>query len=67
MSQGVALGIVIAIIVGLLAIFFVSFVLYRKTPIPEGCEDIKASEEKCSACAESSCPIYIAMQGRDKK
>ena len=45
----------ISILVALLIIFFVSFVVYRRTPVPKGCEDILASEEKCGACSHTEC------------
>ena len=48
----------ISILVALLAVFIVSFVLYKRTPVPKGCEDIKISEEKCSACSNKECAIY---------
>lgn len=48
----------ISILVALLVVFIVSFVLYKRTPVPKGCEDIKISEEKCSACNNKECAIY---------
>ena len=48
----------IGILLVLLAIFIVSFVLYKRTPIPKGCEDIKISEEKCGSCHNKDCAIY---------
>ena len=48
----------ISILVALLVIFIVSFVVYMKTPAPKGCEDIKASEEHCSNCSNSSCQFH---------
>lgn len=64
MSQGAYLAIAISIIVVLLATFIISFVLYRRTPVPKGCEDIKMSEEKCSSCGHSECSFY---KGEDKE
>ena len=58
MSQGAYLAIAIVLLVILLITFVVSFVLYRKTPVPKGCEDIKMSEEKCSSCGHSECHFY---------
>ncbi|MBO4286081.1 MAG: hypothetical protein J5880_01965 [Bacilli bacterium] len=55
MSQTGYLIIAISIMVVLLIVFFVSFVLYRKTPVPKGCEDIMASEEKCASCSNKTC------------
>ena len=48
----------VSIIVALLIIFVVSFILYRRTPVPKGCEDLKMSEEKCSTCGQKECHFY---------
>lgn len=48
----------IAIILFLTITFIVSFVLYQRTPKPNGCEDLKPSEEKCSGCTNDSCAFY---------
>ena len=55
MSQLGYLIIAISILVGLLIIFMVSFVLYRRTPVPKGCEAIKISVENCAACNNKDC------------
>ena len=55
MSQLGYLIIAISILVGLLIIFMVSFVLYRRTPVPKGCEALKISEENCAACNNKDC------------
>ena len=48
----------IALIVFLLATFIISFVLYKRTPVPKGCEHLKVDEEKCSSCGHSECSFY---------
>ena len=58
MSQTGYLILAIAIILALLAIFIVSFILYRKTPVPKDCEDIKISDENCASCSHSECQFY---------
>ena len=58
MSQTVYLILGISIIVSLLIIFIVSFILYRKTPVPKGCENIKISDENCASCSHSECKFY---------
>ena len=63
MSQTGYLILAVVILVGLLAIFVVSFVLYKRTPVPKGCEDIKISEENCLSCGHTECSHY---QGGDK-
>ena len=55
MSQSVALILAISILVALLVIFVVSFILYKRTPTPKGCESIKISEENCAACSNKNC------------
>ena len=58
MSQIGYLIIAIAILVVLLATFIISFVLYRRTPVPKGCEELKISEEKCAGCGHKECSFY---------
>ena len=58
MSQPVYLAIAIVILVALLATFIVSFILYIKTPVPKGCENIKINEENCSSCNHKECKFY---------
>lgn len=58
MDQTTLLIIGIIIIIALVAIFVVSFVLYNKTPVPKGCEDIKISEENCAGCNHKECQFY---------
>ena len=60
MSKEGYLILAISILVALLIIFVVSFLLYRRTPVPKGCEDIKISEENCSACNNKECEHYIS-------
>ena len=63
MSQTGYLILAISILVALLAIFVVSFILYKRTPVPKGCEDNKISEENCASCGHTECNRY---QGGDK-
>lgn len=45
--------IAVVVIVGLLiGLFIVSFLLNKKTPKPEGCEDLEA---ECSTCPITTC------------
>lgn len=64
MSQIGYLILAISILVALLVIFIVSFVLYKRTPVPKGCEDLKISEEHCATCGHSECSYY---KGTDKE
>ena len=58
MSQVGYLVIAISILVALLAIFIVSFILYIRTPVPKGCENIKINDENCSSCNHKECKFY---------
>ena len=58
MSQTGYLILAISILVGLLVVFIVSFILYKRTPVPKGCEDIKISVENCSTCGHTECSRY---------
>ena len=64
MSQTGYLILAISILVFLLVTFIVSFVLYRRTPAPKGCEDMKVSEEKCAACHNANC--HFSNKEEDK-
>ncbi|MGM9813396.1 MAG: hypothetical protein ACI32C_00580 [Candidatus Enteromonas sp.] len=48
--------IAVLLIAGLLILFFVSFVLYVKTPAPAGCE--KTYGPNCDQCDQASCQFY---------
>ena len=63
MSQTGYLILAIAILVSLLTIFIVSFIIYKRTPVPKGCEDIRINEENCAACGHTECKHY---QGGEK-
>ena len=52
------LVIAISILVALLATFIVSFILYVRTPVPKGCENIKINDENCSSCQHKECKFY---------
>lgn len=54
----------IGVIIVLIIIFFVTYLLNKKTPVPEGCENIKISDENCMACGNMDCHI---KQGIDFK
>lgn len=58
MTQTEYLILAIIILVVLAITFIVSFVLYKRTPKPKGCEDIEISEEKCAACNNEACSFY---------
>jgi hypothetical protein len=67
MSQLGYLLIAVGVILVLLAIFFVTFVLYRKTPVPKGCEKLP-SAESCSKCGlGEGCALNIYAKKEDPK
>lgn len=62
MSQTGYLIIAISVLVALLVTFIVSFVLYKRTPVPKGCEFLKIEEENCSHCGHKECSHYIERE-----
>ena len=58
MSKDLSLVIAIVILTALVAIFFISFIAYRKAPMPKGCENLKMDQEKCAACSNESCMFH---------
>ena len=68
MSKELAIALAIVIIVALLVLFFVRFILYRRTPTPKGCEKLEPSEETCGSCKKAGCPIrWMADQATEQK
>ena len=57
----------IALIIGLVALFFVLFVVYKRMPAPAGCENIKPSNEKCGGCSVEDCPFYARFSAKEDK
>ena len=47
----------IGVIILLIALFFIGYILNKKTPIPEECKNL-VDEEKCSGCANKLCSHY---------
>lgn len=45
---------VIALLIGL---FFVSYILNKKTPVPKECEDLKINAKRCAACPNELCSL----------
>ena len=67
MSGGLRIFLAILIIAVLVVIFVVSFILYRKTPVPKGCEDLGPNEEKCASCKEEHCHLNIYATHKEEK
>ena len=57
MSKTGSLILAISIILALLIVFVVSFILYKKTPVPKGCENLLINEENCAACNNKECAL----------
>ena len=52
------LFIAIGLIVLIAAIFIITFVINRRTPVPKGCEHLKIEESNCMACSNTECQIH---------
>ena len=61
MGQTGYLIISIVIILLLALTFIVTFVINRKTPVPEGCENIKIAEEGCANCQIEECAVKVKL------
>ena len=61
MDQNGYLIIAIIIILALVATFIITFVINRKTPVPEGCENIKITEEGCANCQVEECAVKVKL------
>ena len=64
MTKVVYVLIAVAVLIALLAIFIISFVLYKRTPVPAGCENIKINEENCSNCQNKECSFYKSEENK---
>ena len=64
MPKEVAIIVTIIVLVVLAILFFVSFLLYVKTPAPKGCENLGRDESKCEQCSETGCRFYQAAFDR---
>ena len=49
---------VIALLVG---VFFLSYFLNKKTPIPKGCENLRIGKEGCTGCKNLDCSIRVKL------
>lgn len=49
---------VIALLVG---VFFLSYFLNKKTPIPKGCENLRTGKEGCTGCKNLDCSIRLKL------
>lgn len=61
------LTIAIVLIIVLVAIFFVSYYLNKKTPIPKGCEDLLINKENCSSCKNYECDLNGIKDKNEKE
>lgn len=49
--------IAIVVIALLIGVFFVSYILNKKTPVPKECIELKIEASKCAACANTTCTL----------
>ena len=63
----VYLTIAIVLIIVLVAIFFVTYYLNKKTPIPKGCEDKLINKENCSSCKNYECDLNGIKNKEEKE
>lgn len=49
--------IAIVILVLLVVVFFLTYILNKRTPVPKGCENLVDSE-KCASCSNTNCKLY---------
>ena len=61
------LTIAIVLIIVLVAIFFITYYLNKKTPIPKGCEDILINKENCSSCKNYECDLNGIKDKNEKE
>jgi hypothetical protein len=47
----------IILIVALVGIFFLTYFLNKKTPVPKGCENLRIGAEGCGGCNHTDCSI----------
>lgn len=64
MSKEVAIILTIVILVALLITFIVTFALYKKTPVPAGCENLKINEENCTGCNNTQCEHFRSREDK---
>lgn len=63
----VYLTIAIVLIIVLVAIFFITYYLNKKTPIPKGYEDILINKENCSSCKNYECDLNGIKDKNEKE
>ena len=54
--------IAIALIILLIALFFISYVLNKKTPIPKECVEMLEENDACVGCKNITCSHYKANE-----
>ena len=65
-SQTGYLIIGILVVVCLVALFFISYVMNKKTPIPKECQDLEENEA-CIGCKNVSCSHYKSEKEDSKE
>lgn len=57
----------IGVIVILVLVFFVTYFLNKKTPLPKGCEDLRIGKEGCSSCKNFDCSLRRKLDLNDNE
>ena len=57
MGEKIMLIVAILTICLLVAIFFITYILNKRTPVPKGCEKLMENEH-CQGCQNVSCKYY---------
>jgi len=55
----------IGVIIGLFVLMILLYIINRRTPLPEGCEDLKISTDKCLHCHNDACEMKNRAKGDD--
>ena len=66
MGQTGYIIIAICVVVLLLVIFFVTYVLNKRTPVPKGCEK-EVDDAMCHSCHNVSCKFYKEHNESEKE
>lgn len=68
MNNTVRIILAVVILIALVAIFLITFILYRRTPAPKGMENLKPDDSICKGCQIiNSCELRLASKEEDCK
>lgn len=55
----------ILVLIALSGLLFVLYILNKRTPLPEGCEDLYIDDEKCKGCSNEACAIKRRINDKE--